>query len=107
MLINEKNLHWFNNGTTQTLCEECPEGFAPGQLPCSEERKKELSSRLKELMKNPKYRKMIGDANRNKRRYTNGIINITLDINEPCPEGFWRGQTRNCKKQKSTEMELF
>lgn len=102
-----KNLHWFNNGTTQTFCEECPEGFVPGQLPCSEERKKELSSRLKELMKTPKYRKMIGDANRNKRRYTNGTINITLDINEPCPEGFWRGQTRNNKKQKSTKMELF
>lgn len=27
-----KGKHWFNNGTIQTFCFECPEGFAPGML---------------------------------------------------------------------------
>ena len=102
-------MKWYNNGVKQIQCypENCPEGFVLGKLPYSEEHNRNISKSRKQLMKNPEYIKKLSEANKGKKYYTNGIINVVLNENEPCPEGFWRGQTRNNKKQKPSENELF
>jgi hypothetical protein len=36
-----KTLMWFNNGTVNKRCKECPEGFVPGRLPFTRKKKNE------------------------------------------------------------------
>lgn len=44
-ITSEKNkgCHWWNNGTTEKFCRECPEGWEKGRLKLSEEIKKKMS----------------------------------------------------------------
>lgn len=95
-------MRWFTNGVIQIQCypEECPEGFYSGKLPYSKEHNRKLSESRKELMKDPECRKKLSDANKGSKRYTNGISNITLKADEPCPKGYWRGVTK-CNSSKN------
>lgn len=60
-----KGFHWYNNGTTQTVSKECPEGFVPGRLPT--ERPGSLAGR---------------------HWYNNGVTTVRALV---CPEGFVPG----------------
>lgn len=113
-----KGLHWFNNGIHNIQSKECPEGFVPGRLgdfTCSEEtkqKKRDIERNMTDEQRKKRseniskahigkhfteeQKKHIGDANRGRKYYNNGIIEV---MRFECPEGFVPGR---CPKAKQS-----
>ena len=113
---NTKGMHWYNNGIKNIQSFNCPSGFVPGRLgnfTQSEEtkqkkrelernltpeqraaRSKKLSDALKGKHFTAERKKHIGDGNRGRKYYNNGIIEV---MQFECPEGFVPGR---CPKSK-------
>ena len=111
-----EGLHWYNNGIQSIKAKECPERFVPGRLGDfsqseeTKEKKRELernftleqrAARSKKLSDSHKgkhftaeRKKHIGDGNRGRKYYNNGIIEV---MQFECPEGFVPGR---CPKSK-------
>lgn len=62
-----KGKHWFNNGSVETYCIECPEGFTKGRLP------------------------KVDTGKRGLLWFNNGIVNRQFRLNEQ-PKEFIRGR---------------
>ena len=115
-LYNSKSCHWYNNGIQSIRAKECPEGFVPGRLGdfsqskeanqkrsdwynnLTDEQRKEYKQRISNSHKGKHFtverKKHIGDGNRGRKYYNNGIIEV---MQFECPEGFVPGR---CPKSK-------
>lgn len=115
-----KGKHWYNNGTKNVQTFECPEGYVPGRLgdfTCSEEAKRKKSEWYKNLteeQRNTHNRKAtearkgkpksdtckanISKANKGRRYYNNGIIEV-MQFEQP--EGFVPGRLPSIKEKIS------
>lgn len=113
---NTKGMHWYNNGIKNILCFECPEGFVLGRLGdfsqskeanqkrsdwynnLTDEQRKEYKQRISNSHKGKHFtaerKKHIGDGNRGRKYYNNGVIEV---MQFECPEGFVPGR---CPKSK-------
>lgn len=111
-----KGLHWYNNGIKSIKAKECPEGFVPGRLGdfsqskeanqkrsdwynnLTDEQRKEYKQHISNSHKGKHFtaeqKKHIGDGNRGRKYYNNGIIEV---MQFECPEGFVPGR---CPKSK-------
>lgn len=122
-----KGLHWYNNGEINVVDYECPEGFVPGRIGnfsqseetkqkksdwyknLTEEQRKEYKQHLSESHKgfhfNDEQKKHIGDANRGRKYYNNGIIEV---MRFEQPDGFVPGRLPSIKEKiaKGTKKAL-
>ena len=115
---NTKGKHWYNNGIENVVADTCPPGYVSGRLgdfSCSEEvkqRKREKEKNMTEeqrrlrserISKSRKghitteeTKKHISEANRGRRYYNNGIIEVMAF---ECPEGFVPGRAPSAKQK--------
>lgn len=115
-----EGLHWYNNGVECIKAKECPSGFVPGRLGdfsqskeanqkrsdwynnLTDEQRKEYKQRISNSHKGKHFtaeqKKHIGDANRGRKYYNNGIIEV---MQFECPEGFVPGRLPSIKKKIS------
>ena len=113
-----KGLHWFNDGIKNIMAEKCPDGCVPGRLgnfKCFEENKLKKSEWYKNLSEEERIehnrkaaearrghhftdeqKKHIGDANRGRKYYNNGIIEV---MRFEQPEGFIPGRLPSVKQK--------
>jgi len=63
---NRKGKHWWNNGTNEKWCFECPDGFIKGRLPVSNETKNKISKSSLKMWLNEEIRQKILKARTNK-----------------------------------------
>lgn len=99
-------MHWYNNGTSEIVSRECPEGYVKGRLPMSEEVKKsisqtskgrqhsidtrqKLSNSLNGHIVTEETRKKQSEMKRGRHYYNNGQITV---MRYECPEGFVIGR---------------
>ena len=115
-----KGKRWFNNGVKNVVDYECPEGFVPGRIGnfsqseetkqkksdwyknLTEEQRKEYKQHLSESHKgfhfNDEQKKHIGDANRGRKYYNNGVIEV---MRFEQPDGFVPGRLPSIKEKIS------
>ena len=108
--------HWYNNGSKSIKAKECPQGFVPGRLgdfTCSEESKQKKRDWYKNLTDEQRKeykqhlseshighhftveeKKKIGEKNKGRKYYNNGIIEV---MRFECPPGFVPGRCPSSK----------
>jgi hypothetical protein len=86
-----KGQHWFTNGITNVIAFECPEGFRPGKLPCSEESRKKMSISAKNRIRTKEENAKHSEALKGKLWFNDGKISVRAF---ECPEGFVRGRLK-------------
>lgn len=112
-----KGKHWYNNGIKNIQCFECPDGFVPGRLGdfsqteesnkkrsdwyhnLTEEQKsvhnKKAADARRGKPKSDRCRENISRANRGRRYYNNGIMEV---MRFECPDGFVPGRCPSARE---------